>query len=530
MQQSKASRCADRNFYRIIDLKSFNNITTEGHYPLFYLFHHNCLAFWQQFALRIDAAPTLKAQITKPLTSTPLFFVRMKLWPRNKPPTNDSSTNPATVPVSPPDITRLQTPPISELSNAGSTTVRKERLSDSSSSVVDDSDMQERMESLSPATNRRRLKITVPPAAATPLTKNNLEKLSEEITSAVEINGSEGFFSTPMPSPHTRLVQARNFLLAENRNTCLGFATMLEQIDDFLREIPGNVRRADDSIYHEVKDLLRTHKVHIRTGEQVPSPPVTPKRTSRPPQQDVDNDSDNNKDPNDQAADPFEWTNKINTLIDGIRRDPSAQRPSVVMSQLRDLARPLNKGRLPSADEARRLITERIGMEGGWGRNDNVRETKQTGMDDGDIEDVWSGFDDDEFPPADEETENEEEEESSMENDDDDDDGWAAGANGKAEPVNVKRMQLGRGSMMPKEVREWDWERDRGVVLGHDYDDDEYGEDEEEEVEGEGEGQGQGAQLLLAETPFLQMLMGEQIRGDLESGEFVVVFFGGSGR
>lgn len=449
----------------------------------------------------------------------------MKLRPRNKLPVNASSTVPATVPVLPPDTTRLQTPPISELSNAGSTMVRQERLSDSSSSVVDDSDMEERMESMPPATNGRNLKIIVPPAAA-PLTKNNLEKLSEGISSVVEI-GSEGFFSSPMPSPHTRLVQARNFLRAENRNTCLGFAIMLEQIADFLLEIPEDVRGVHDSIYREVKDLLRTHRGYVRAGEQVPSPPrrkrpVTSKnRASRSPKHDGDKDNDKDKDPNDHAEGPLEWTNKINTLIDTIRRDPSAHRPSVVLSHLRDLARPLNKGRLPSADEARRLITERIGKEGGRGGNNKAPEKEMEDMDDGDIEDLWSGFDDDEFPP-DEETEDEEEESSVEEDDDDDGAGHHGGSDGKIGSLSgVKRMQLGRGSMMPKEVREWDWERDRRVVL-NDYDDQ---DDEDEANEDEEEGEGREAQLLLAETPFLQMLMAEQIRGDLESGEFVVFFF-----
>lgn len=114
-------------------------------------------------------------------------------------------------------------------------------------------------------------------------------------------------------------------------------------------------------------------------------------------------------------------------------------------------------------------------------------------------------------------------------------------------------MQLGRGCMMPVELREWDWDRDRRVVMRHHHDDDDddgdddeevYEEEEEEVGEGEGEGEGEekvevgegeGAQLLLAETPFLQWLMGEQIRGDLEDGELVLVLvvcffpFGGWG-
>lgn len=443
----------------------------------------------------------------------------MKLRPRSKQPANDSITVPATVPVLPPDTTRLQTPPLSERSNAGSTTVRKEHPSDISSSVVDESDTEERLESMSLATKGRRLTITVPAAGAgaAPLTKNNLEKLSEEITSssAVEemIHGSEGLSSSPTtttttPSPRTRLVQAKNFLRAERPDdTCPGFATRLERIDGYLRGIPRGVH---SGIYHEVQALLRAHRSHIRAGERrrpAPRtrPPVAPKRASRRPpkkEDDDDDDRDKLKDPNDHAHDPLEWTNKITALVATVRRDPAAHTPSAVLSRLRHLARPLNHGRFPSADDARRLIAARLGEEGARAR------TK-----DGDIERLWTSFDDDGFPP-----------------DEEDDDGWEG----------VERMQLGRGSMMPVELREWDWDRDRRVVMRHrhhhdDGDEEEVcDEEEEEEVEVEvGEGEGEGAQLLLAETPFLQWLMGEQIRGDLEDGELVLVlvvcFFWGGG-
>lgn len=445
----------------------------------------------------------------------------MKLRPRNKQPANDSITVPATVPVLPPDTTRLQTPPLSERSNAGSTTVRKEHPSDISSSVVDESDTEERLESMSLATKGRRLKITVPPAAAAaPLTKNNLEKLSEEITSssAVEemIHGSEGLSSSPTttttttPSLRTRLVQAKNFLRAERPDTCPGFATRLERIDGYLRGIPRGVH---SGIYHEVQALLRAHRSHIRAGERrrpAPRtrPPVAPKRASRrPPKKEDDDDGDKLTDPNNHAHDPLEWTNKITALVATVRRDPAAHTPSAVLSRLRALARPLNHGRFPSADDARRLIAARLGEEGARAR------TK-----DGDIERLWTSFDDDGFPP-----------------DEEDDDGWEG----------VERMQLGRGSMMPVELREWDWDRDRRVVMhhrrhDHDDDDDDDGDDDEEVYEEEEEveeevGEGEGAQLLLAETPFLQWLMGEQIRGDLEDGELVLVLvvcffpFGGWG-
>lgn len=425
----------------------------------------------------------------------------MKLRPRNRLPAKDSSTVPTTAPVPPSDITRLKTPPISELSNAGSTTVRKDRLSDVPSSVVDESDMQEeRTDSTSPARDRRRLKISIPRAAAAPLTQNNLEKLSEEITSDVEVGG-KSFFANPVLSPHARLVQARNNLLAYNRNTMFGFAFMLKQIDDFLQDIPEDLKEMHASLYDEVEDLVQAHRRDISAGdERLAAATATA-----------------------QPTDPHEYTNKFNNLIRTIRRDPTAHRPSTVTSHLRALARPLNRGhKLPSADEARRLITERIAKEGGW-ENEGEEEVE---MDEGEgeggvgegnegrLEDIWTGFEDDNFPP-----------------DDDDDDETEMGDGGDGDGWNnVKRsMQLGRGDMMPKEVREWDWERDRGGVLSYhddygDYDDGYDGDGNggiEEDREGEEEGEvEEAAQLLLAETPFLQMLMGEQIARDLESGEF----------
>ncbi len=56
-------------------------------------------------------------------------------------------------------------------------------------------------------------------------------------------------------------------------------------------------------------------------------------------------------------------------------------------------------------------------------------------------------------------------------------------------------LGLGQGSLMPREVLEFDWGRDREGV-------------------GEGEGR-EEAQLQVAETMFLQGLMGEQVRRDM---------------
>ncbi len=54
-------------------------------------------------------------------------------------------------------------------------------------------------------------------------------------------------------------------------------------------------------------------------------------------------------------------------------------------------------------------------------------------------------------------------------------------------------LGLGQGSLMPREVLEFDWGRDR---------------------EGIGEGR-EEAQLMVAETMFLQGVMGEQVRRDM---------------
>ena len=416
----------------------------------------------------------------------------MKLRPRNKMPPNDSSAVAATVPVLPPDFTRMQTPPVSELSNAGSTTVRKERLSDLSSSVVDVSDMEETMESMSPTKNRPRPKITVP---AAPLTKNNLERFQEEITSAVDV-ASEDESSSPTPSSHTRLVQARNFLLAENRDTCPGFTTRLEQIDDYLRKIPEEVRGLHSSIYHEVKDLLRSHVIHIIAGEEVPTrrrPPVTAKQAPLPAEEEEEEEESNDDESSQEHADPSEWTNKIDDLVDSIRRNPSARNPSFATSHVRELARPLNADRSPSTAEAKRPLNESVSKE----KNNSEDKPSTMNIDD---EYLWTIPHD--FPPDHEESGDEEEIEYEE----------------AEEEEGERRMRLGQGRMMPKEVRDFDWGRDWEMLDDGDEDEERVGTGNGEEEEEE------RAELLLAETPFLQMLMAEQIRSDLENGTFLSLF------
>ena len=85
-------------------------------------------------------------------------------------------------------------------------------------------------------------------------------------------------------------------------------------------------------------------------------------------------------------------------------------------------------------------------------------------------------------------------------------------------------VQLGRGCWMPKEVLDWDWRRDwaqKGNAAGENGDGDGDARDqrgmESHETEKGKEKEEEGAQLLVAETPFLQSVMGEQVRADLES-------------
>ena len=68
---------------------------------------------------------------------------------------------------------------------------------------------------------------------------------------------------------------------------------------------------------------------------------------------------------------------------------------------------------------------------------------------------------------------------------------------------------------MPREMRDVDWERDRGGLEGGLVDDD---DDADEGGDEDGEGDGDGGRLLVTETPFLQALMAAQIRRDLHAG------------
>lgn len=438
----------------------------------------------------------------------------MKLRPRNKMSTNASSAAAATFPVLPPDIARLQTPPISELSNAGSTIARKDRLSDLSSSVVDCWDTEATMDMTSPFTkNRDRPQITVP---AAPLTKNNLEKIQEEITSAVEVP-SEAERSPPMPTSNIRLVQAWNFLSAENQTTCPGFATKLEHIADYLRTMPQVTRDLHLSFYNAVDDLLRRHRTHI-TAVEKPSthqhPQATAEQVPRPLASLQGSDSNNNsnsdsdQDSTDQA-DHLKWTHKLDALTNRLRQAPSssgAHKPSLAVAHLRDMARPLNGGRLPSASEAYRLVNEQMVMENSEDGPVAKKKKKENSNDDIDRERFWA------LERALLMGEGEEEEENTSSQD-----RWFGHPKGAEK--GTERIELGQGRLMPEEVRDFEWERD-GAALGEDSatgtDEDGYGNEK-----GNGNGDDNGdAQLLIAETMFLQTLMGEQIQSDLANSTF----------
>lgn len=388
----------------------------------------------------------------------------MKLRPRTQRPTDNSSTVTATVPVLPPNITRLQTPPISELSNAGSTIARKNRLSELSGTLFERSDTEETINSVSPTKNRTRPTITIPTA---PLTKRNLAKHQEQIDSAVEV-ASEDERSPPPTTPNTRLVQARNFLLAENTGSYPDFATRLELIEHFLRDIPQEKEKSLSSIYYEVKDLLRVHRLHTIAGVE-PSIQRRPHKEAFRPVMSLPAGDD--LDPEKQA-DPFEWTNKLDDLTERVKKSPSGGKEAL-SSNIRELARPLHGGRLPSLQEAYCLINERVIKENHENKTPNeinhdrlwaFERTLQPASKERKFSlDRWSGH-----PP---------------------------------ERSTVPAIKLGEGSLMPQEMMDIDWDRDRSRL--------------EDSLEGHEDVDRGEAQLLLAETPLLQALMSEQIENDL---------------
>ena len=412
----------------------------------------------------------------------------MKLRPRTKKPTGDSSTMTATVPTLPPDMARLQTPPISELSNAGSPTARKEYLSDLSSSSVDDiSDVEEATDSMYPTEDRSRPKTVVP---AAPLTRNNLERFQDEITSAAEsASENEDEVSPSTPPQSTLLVQARRFLLTESQDTYAGFKSRLELIDDYLHKMPQETRESHSSTYHEVKDLLRSHKINTIAAEDASGPLMSLA---------AEDDEDQANKGTDEPADPYEWTNKLDDLIDTVRQDPSTRTRSYTIAQIRELARPLNGGRLPSVGQAHRLINEQVMRENA--PNLPPKRKRENKIDFQSIRTSESDL-----------LKEKKRNEVSL----DRRSGGQTHTKHGEDEGGAKTVQLGQGSLMPREVRDFNWERDCKKLDGN-------GKGpKRQRIEEEGDDKSEDAQLLLAETPFLQMLMDEQIKSDLTSRTYL---------
>ena len=391
----------------------------------------------------------------------------MKLRSQTETPISNSNTATATVPVLPPDISRLQTPPISELSNAGSTVARKERLSDLSSSIIDISDPEETIDSVSPTKNKPRPTITVP---AAPLTKTNLAKHQEEITSAVEA-ASE---NEPSPLLNKRLTQVRNYLLREDVNSDPDFKSRYLQIAEYL-----NNHRSGRG-HKEVLQLLEHHNPHTAISKQPTSrrSPITAKDSSGVA---LSLPAEDDHGPEEQA-DPFYWTNKLDDLTNRVRQSPSGSKEAFAISELLELARPLNEGHLPSPPEAYRLINEQMIMESHENKTPNQINHEQ----------LWA-FEKN-LPPASKEKKFSLDRRS----------GQPPGGS------RVPAFKLGEGSLMPQEMMDIDWDRDRSKL-------------EDRLARSEDVDRGEEAQLLLAETPLLQALMSDQIESDLAASTCILV-------
>lgn len=331
---------------------------------------------------------------------------------------------------------------------------------------MDLSDTEETINSVSPIKKRRSPTTTVP---AAPLTKTNLAKHQEEMTPAVEIASEDE--SSPPPTPNTRLTQARNYLLTEDVETDPDFHSHYLQIV----KLVDSHRHGEG--HKEVLQLLKQHSHHVMIGSKQRRPrssPTTVREASRTavslPAED---------DPAlEEQADPFEWTNKLDDLTQRVKKSPSVGREDFAVSSLRELARPLNGGRLPSAVGAYNLINEQMMRE-----NHENRTPSEINHDQ-----LWA-FEKN-SPPASTEKK-------------------FSSDPVSGHPPEVSRtttLQLGEGSLMPQEMMDIEWDRDRSRLVGNllDYDDIDQGD----------------AQLLLAETPFLQALMSDQIESDLAASTF----------
>ena len=257
--------------------------------------------------------------------------------------------------------------------------------------------------------------------------------------------------------------------MTEDTHSYPGFATRMKQIKQFLREMPQEKRNVHHGIYHEVKGLLRSHKSHLGVATE-PSlqrrPPKTAKTLPRP----IMSLPAETEEPEDRA-DP--WSKKLDDLTRRVRQSPNGGHEAYAASQLRELARPLNRGRLPSADEAYRLIYAEIGKEN--------RENEPS--DEIDYDQLLP-FEQNQSPSS-------EEQKFSQEL-------WSHyPPQGSREPA----FRLGEGSLMPQEMKDIDWDRDRSKL--------------DESLVGHEDVDDGDAQLMCAETPFLQKMMSDQISSDL---------------
>ena len=167
-----------------------------------------------------------------------------------------------------------------------------------------------------------------------------------------------------------------------------------------------------------------------------------------------------------EKADPFKWTNKLGDLTERVRRSPSGGKEAFAIANLQELARPLNGGRLPSPVQAYHLIDEQMTKEFLEDECPNDADSEELGAFENDLSSASLSSDDE--PP---------------------------------EKARIPAFKLGEGRLMPREMIDVDWDRDRSKL-------------EESLVSYEDVDKGE-AQLLLAETPLLQALMSEQIESDL---------------
>lgn len=302
-------------------------------------------------------------------------------------------------------------------------------------------------------------------APAAPLTTRNLATHQEEIISAVEYTSEDGL-SFESPTSNTRMTQARNYLLTKDINSDPEFKKLCFQIAEYLHTHIHETGR------EEVLQLLKRHIPHVAASNE-PIPRQNPPTAKGSATRNTPTPAENHQSPP-KKADPFKWTKKLDDLTKRVQQTPSGRKGAFAITNLQELARPLNNGRLPSPVQAYRLIDQQMSQE--FHEDDTVNDI----ADHEDDDDSWV-FGKDDLSSA-----------STSSSSDDDI---------SQEEAQAPVFNLGQGTFMPQEIKNVDWARDRSkledTLVG--YDDVNKGE----------------AQLLLAETPLLQALMSEQIESDL---------------